>query len=66
MAGHFEVVDATDGDCRVRLVDDDGIELALTVTYRDKGAAARAIYTLREIAASGLVEDHTSSFPSPN
>ena len=66
MAGHFEVVDAIGGDCRVRLVDDDGTELALTVSYRDKGAAAKAIYTLREIAASGLIEDHTSAFPSPH
>lgn len=59
MAGHFEVVDATDGDCRVRLVDGEGTELALSMAFHDKDAAAKGIYSLREIAASGLIEDHT-------
>ncbi|MFF2842664.1 YegP family protein [Paenarthrobacter sp. NPDC057981] len=60
MAGHFELFEEADGDCRVRLVDDDGTELALSVCFPDRKAAAKAIYALREIAASGLVEDHTS------
>lgn len=61
MAGHFEVVDASGGDCRVRLVDADGTELALSVRFHDKDSAAKGIYSLREIAASGLIEDHTAS-----
>ncbi|MDD7834617.1 MULTISPECIES: YegP family protein [Paenarthrobacter] len=60
MAGHFELFEEADGDCRVRLVDDDGTELALSVCFRDRKSAAMAIYSLREIAASGLIEDHTS------
>ncbi|MFJ4028509.1 YegP family protein [Paenarthrobacter sp. NPDC089989] len=61
MAGHFELIDAAGGDCRVRLVDADGTELALSMCFQDKETAAKGIYSLREIAASGLVEDHTAS-----
>jgi uncharacterized protein YegP (UPF0339 family) len=60
MAGHFELFDESGGDCRVRLVDADGTELALTICFQDRATAAKAIYSLREIAASGLIEDHTS------
>ncbi|MGP0224449.1 MULTISPECIES: YegP family protein [unclassified Paenarthrobacter] len=60
MAGHFELVDAAGGDCRVRLVDADGQELALSMCFQDKAEAAKGIFSLREIAASGLIEDHTS------
>lgn len=60
MAGHFELFEESGGDCRVRLVDGDGTELALSISFHDKDSAAKAIYSLREIAASGLIEDHTS------
>lgn len=59
MAGRFEVFTDNGGTCRVRLVDEFGKELAVSAPFRDKDAAARGIYTLREIAASGLIEDHT-------
>ncbi|MFJ4210067.1 YegP family protein [Paenarthrobacter sp. NPDC089675] len=61
MAGHFELIDAVGGDCQVRLVDAEGTELALSMPFHDKDSAAKGIYSLREIAASGLVEDHTAS-----
>lgn len=64
MAGHFELIDAAGGDCRVRLVDADGIELALSMCFHDKDSAAKGIYSLREIAASGLIEDHTRPAPA--
>lgn len=60
MVGHFELFDESGGDCRVRLVDADGTELALSICFQDRATAAKAIYSLREIAASGLIEDHTS------
>jgi len=60
MAGHFELFEESGGDCRVRLVDGEGTELALSICFHDKDSAAKAIYSLREIAASGLIEDHTS------
>ncbi|MCX2748993.1 hypothetical protein OOZ51_14385 [Arthrobacter sp. MI7-26] len=59
MAGHFEVFTDNGGTCRVRLVDQFGKELAVSAPFGDKDAAARGIYALREIAASGLIEDHT-------
>ncbi|GAA3318149.1 MULTISPECIES: YegP family protein [Arthrobacter] len=62
MAGHFEVFTDNGGSCRVRLVDEFGKELAVSVPFHDKDAAARGIYAFREIAASGLIEDHTSRF----
>ncbi len=62
MAGHFEVFTDDGGGCRVRLIDEFGDELAVSIPFRDTDAAARAIYAVREIAASGLVEDHTSGF----
>jgi uncharacterized protein YegP (UPF0339 family) len=62
MAGHFEVFTDKGGSCRVRLVDEFGKELAVSSPFRDTDAAVRGIYTFREIAASGLIEDHTSRF----
>lgn len=62
MAGHFEVFTDNGGSCRVRLIDEVGQELAVSTAFCDKDSAARAIYTFREIAASGLIEDHTSRF----
>ncbi|MEZ2388000.1 YegP family protein [bacterium RCC_150] len=61
MAGSFELFTDDGGTCRVRLVDDAGTELAISVPFHDNDAVARGIYVLREIAASGLIEDHTSS-----
>lgn len=62
MAGHFEVFTDNGGSCRVRLVDELGKELAVSLPFRDTDAAVRRIYTFREIAASGLIEDHRSRF----
>lgn len=66
MPGHFEVFTETGGTCRVRLVDERGKILAVSAPYDDKDAAARGIYALREIAASGLVQDHTSNPSGPS
>ncbi|MBT2515796.1 YegP family protein [Arthrobacter sp. ISL-30] len=57
MSGHFEVVDAPDGGCRVRLLDDRGEVVAVSVRYPTVQAAAAGIYRTREIAASGLIRD---------
>ncbi|WP_284981213.1 hypothetical protein [Arthrobacter sp. efr-133-TYG-118] len=62
MAGHFEVFTDNGGSCRVRLVDEFGTELAVSGPFHDQDAVVRGIYKLREIAASGLIEVHTSTF----
>ncbi|HKU30568.1 YegP family protein [Arthrobacter sp. NyZ413] len=58
MAGRFELFTDSAGACRVRLVDDLGHELAVSPPFQDQDAAVRGIHALREIAASGLIEDH--------
>lgn len=63
MAGRFEVVSDPDGGCRARLIDKSGKVLAVSERYGDEGAAARGIHLIREIAASGLVEDKREAFP---
>lgn len=59
MTGHFELVTDSDGACRARLLDNSGKVLAVSEHYGDIEAAARGIFTIREIAASGLIEDTT-------
>ncbi|MBT8162655.1 MULTISPECIES: hypothetical protein [Arthrobacter] len=65
MAGHFELFTDKDGSCRVRLIDDSGNELAVSGPFPDDGAALRGITAFREIAASGLIEDHRSGSSLP-
>lgn len=61
MTGHFELINDTDAGYRVTLVDDDGNVLAVSERYTTAEAAARGIYTIREIAASGLIDDQRES-----
>lgn len=63
MTGHFELVTDSDGGCRARLLDNTGKVLAVSEHYGDTEAAARGIFTIREIAASGLIEDMTRRSP---
>lgn len=66
MTGHFELLTDSGGGCRARLLDNSGKVLAVSEQYGDTEAAARGIYTIREITASGLIEDMTRRFPDPS
>jgi uncharacterized protein YegP (UPF0339 family) len=57
MTGQFEVVDDADKGFRARLVDEAGNVLALSNWYGEMEAAVRGIRAIREIAATGLIED---------
>lgn len=59
MSGHFEVVDAPNGGYQVRLVSESGEVIAVSVRYPSVQAAAEGIDSTREIAASGLIQDHS-------
>jgi hypothetical protein len=48
----------------VKLIDARGSELALSAPYRDRKAAVRGIDAFREIAATAVIKDHTSTAPS--
>ena len=61
MAGHFELVTAPDGTCRVKLIDAGGSELAVSGPYRDRKAAVRGIDAFREVAATAVIKDHTAT-----
>lgn len=61
MAGQFELVDDAGGGYRARLTDKTGELLALSEKYNTTKAAARGIQAIREIAASGLIEDRSAS-----
>lgn len=63
MAGHFELATDPDGTCRVRLIDAGGSELAVSAPYRDRKAAVRGIDAFREVAATAVIKDHTSTAP---
>jgi uncharacterized protein YegP (UPF0339 family) len=64
MAGHFELIDAEDGGCRVRLIDKAGRVLAVSEPYDTTESAVRGIHSIREVAASGLLNDRrTTSEP---
>lgn len=71
MAGHFELF--TDYQFRIRfqLVAADGRVLAVSGTFGDKRAAAKAISELREYAGTGMIRDHSgmttaASRPKPD
>ena len=57
MTGHFEVVNDPNGGRRARLTDESGTVLAVSGWYGDEKAAASGIRAIREIAATGLIED---------
>jgi uncharacterized protein YegP (UPF0339 family) len=57
MAGHFEIIDASDGGFRVRLMDGTGKLVATSVKYRTKQAAVAGISATREVAGTGLIRD---------
>ncbi|MDQ1058407.1 uncharacterized protein YegP (UPF0339 family) [Arthrobacter globiformis] len=57
MSGHFEVFDSPEGGYRFRLVDAAGNHLATSGVFPTKQAAAAGIFTVREIAGTGLVSD---------
>ena len=57
MAGHFEIIDASGGGFRVRLLDGTGNLVATSVEYPTKQAAVAGISYTREIAGTGLIRD---------
>ncbi|WP_258805712.1 YegP family protein [Pseudarthrobacter sp. NS4] len=61
MAGHFELVSDPDGSCRVKLIDGRGRELAVSTPFTDSQAAVQGINAFRDIAATAVVKDRTSS-----
>jgi len=65
MAGHFELVTDPDGSCRVKLIDRQGRELAVSAPYGDRKAAVRGINAFRDVAATAAIKDRTSSAPGP-
>lgn len=60
MAGHFELVDASDGGYRIRMLDGSGSLMAISVTFPTKRAAVAGIAMAREIAGTGLIRDCSS------
>ncbi|MBG0741211.1 hypothetical protein IV500_17735 [Paeniglutamicibacter antarcticus] len=59
MAGSFELVDASDGGYRIKMLGGGGSLLAVSMSYPSKAAAVRGIEVLREIGGTGLVRDHS-------
>jgi uncharacterized protein YegP (UPF0339 family) len=65
MAGHFELVNDAEGGYRATLVDNAGKVLAVSERYDTTASAARGIFSIREIAASGLIDDRRESSNEP-
>lgn len=61
MPGQFELIDDSGWGYRVRLLDKVGKVLAVSERYDDKESAASGIFAIREIAASGLIDDRRGS-----
>lgn len=61
MAGYFELVDASDGGYRVRMLDGSGSLMAISVTFPTKRAAVAGVAMAREIAGTGLIRDCSSN-----
>ena len=57
MAGFFELVDAPDGGYRIRMMDESGNLMAISVTFPTKRAAVAGVAMAREIAGTGLIRD---------
>ena len=60
MAGYFELVDAPDGGYRIRMLDEAGSLMAISVTFPTKRAAVAGIAQAREIAGTGLIRDRSA------
>ncbi|MBT2522044.1 YegP family protein [Arthrobacter sp. ISL-28] len=57
MSGHFEVFASSEGGYHFRLLDSAGNPLATSGVYPTIRAAAAGIFTVREIAGTGLISD---------
>lgn len=66
MAGFFELIDGPDGGFRVKMLDGDGLPMAISVTFATKDAAVDGIALAREIAGTASVLDHTQAGITPN
>ncbi|WP_049822693.1 YegP family protein [Arthrobacter sp. H41] len=61
MAGYFKLVDAHDDGFRVKLNAPDGTLVAVSAFFATKEEAIAGIETIREIAGTGPVVDHSRS-----
>ncbi|MEO5779890.1 MAG: DUF1508 domain-containing protein [Arthrobacter oryzae] len=61
MAGYFELVDASDGGYRIRMVDAAGTLMAVSVRFPTKKAAVAGVAEAREIAGTGLIRDRSTA-----
>lgn len=57
MSGHFEVFASSEGGYHFRLLDSAGNHLATSGAFPTIRAAAAGIFTVREIAGTGLIND---------
>ena len=63
MAGTFELFTDRRSLVRFRLLGPDGTVLAVSRPYPDKRAAAAGITVVREVAGTGLIQDHCDPTP---
>ena len=63
--GTFEIVRVDGGGFLLRLVDRDGMVLALSRTYPDISAAVKGVEAVREGAATSHISDQTALPPVP-
>lgn len=63
--GTFEIVCADGGGFLLRLVDGNGMVLALSRTYPDISAAVKGVEAVREGAATSHISDQTALPPVP-
>jgi uncharacterized protein YegP (UPF0339 family) len=61
--GTFEILRVDTGGFRLRLVDGNGIVLALSRTYPDINAAVEGVEAMREGAATSHISDQTARSP---
>lgn len=61
----FEIVRADGGGFLLRLVDGNGLMLALSRTYPDIPAAVKGVEAVREGAATSHISDQTALPPAP-
>lgn len=60
-AEHFDLVSDPDCSCRVKLIGGRGRELAVSTPFSDSQTAVQGINAFRDIAATAVVKDRTSS-----
>jgi uncharacterized protein YegP (UPF0339 family) len=63
--GTSEIVRVDGGGFLLRLVDGDGMVLALSRTYPDLSAAVKGVEAVREGAATSHISDQTARPPAP-